>query len=207
MGGRKPAMDVTEGPLRLLRELGFDAGDPERALEALRARDPLLALMVEPQLGVTFAPTMAAASEKINVIPSRATISVDCRTPPGITEQAVRRRVDEVLGGTGYEIDFTDHTVGNESPVQTPLMDAVRGWVGREDPGARVVPVVLPAYTDSRTFRAAFPDCVAYGFFPMVNTTLYESWPLLHAPDERIDIRDLGAATRCYRDVAVELLG
>ena len=73
--------------------------------------------------------------------------------------------------------------------------------------GARVVPVVLPAYTDSRTFRAAFPDCVAYGFFPMVHTSLYEMWPLIHAPDERIDTRDLAAATRCYRELATELLG
>ena len=71
-------------------------------------------------------------------------------------------------------------------------MDAIRGWIEREDPGARVVPIVLPAFTDSRTFRDAFPECVAYGFFPMRHTTLYEMWPLIHAPDERIDVRDLG---------------
>ena len=86
-------------------------------------------------------------------------------------------------------------------------MDAIGAWVEREDPGARVVPVLLPAYTDSRTFRAAFPDCVAYGFFPMKHTTLYEMWPLIHAPDERIDARDLALATRCYRELATELLG
>lgn len=207
LANNRPQFDVTDGPLRLLRDLGFDTGDPQVALDALRERDPLLALMVEPQLGITLAPTMAAASEKINVIPARARISVDCRTPPGIGEDGVRRRVQEVLGDSGYGIEFTEHTIGNESAVQSPLMEAIRGWVEREDPGARVVPVLLPAYTDSRTFRAAFPQCVAYGFFPMVNTTLYESWPLLHAPDERIDVRDLGAATRCYREIALELLG
>ena len=26
-------------------------------------------------------------------------------------------------------------------------------------------------------------------------------WPLVHAPDERIDVRDLGAAARCYREI------
>ena len=57
--------------------------DPVAALAALRERDPILALVVEPVLGVTFAPTMAAASEKINVIPSRASVNVDCRTPAG----------------------------------------------------------------------------------------------------------------------------
>jgi acetylornithine deacetylase/succinyl-diaminopimelate desuccinylase-like protein len=206
MATRQPSFDVTAGPLGLLRDLGLE-GDPAEALAQLRARDPVLAMMVEPQLGVTLAPTMVSASEKINVIPSRARISVDCRTPPGIGEDVVRRRIAEVLGDSGYEIEFTEHTVGNGSPVTSPLMDAISGWVEREDPGARVVPVLLPAYTDSRTFRAAFPDCVAYGFFPMVHTSLYESWPLVHAPDERIDVRDLGAAARCYRDITLELLG
>ena len=61
-------------------------------------------------------------------------------------------------------------------------------------PGAEVVPVVLPAFTDSRWFRAAFPDCVAYGFFPQRHQSLYETWPLIHGADERIDVRDLGFA-------------
>ena len=69
------------------------------------------------------------------------------------------------------------------------------------------MPTMLPAFTDSRTFRDAFPDCVAYGFFPHRHMTLYETWPLIHAKDERIDVRDLGFATRFFRDIARELLG
>ena len=82
-----------------------------------------------------------------------------------------------------------------------------RGVMAREDPEARTVPVVLPAFTDSRTFRAAFPECVAYGFFPQKHMSLYESWPLVHNADERIHTNDLGLATRCYRHVARTLLG
>ncbi len=206
MSDGQPAHDITEGPRRLLEDLGFGA-DAESAFAALRERDPFLALVVEPALGVTFAPTMASASSKINVIPSRATVGVDCRTPPGIGEDVVRRRVADLLGTDGYDLEFTEQNVGNGSVIDSPLMDAIRGWIGREDPAARVVPIVLPAFTDSRTFRAAFPECVAYGFFPMFHTSLYEMWPLIHAPDERIDVRDLEFATRCYRDLVQELLG
>ena len=46
---------------------------------------------------------------------------------------------------------------------------------------------MLPAYTDSRAFRDAFPECVAYGFFPQREMTLAEMWPLVHGKDERID--------------------
>ena len=45
---------------------------------------------------------------------------------------------------------------------------------------------MLPAFTDSRTFRDAFPECVAYGFFPQREMNLYETWPLVHSRDERI---------------------
>ena len=57
--------------------------DPARALANMLAADPRLVTMFEP-MGVTFTPTRIRASEKINVIPSRAELKVDCRVPPGL---------------------------------------------------------------------------------------------------------------------------
>jgi acetylornithine deacetylase/succinyl-diaminopimelate desuccinylase-like protein len=206
---RRPGLDVTDAPRSMLAALELDGeGDPAAALERLRARDPALAGFVEPMVSVTMAPTIISASEKINVLPSTARLQVDCRVPPGHGEETALRRIREVLGDGGdYEIEFHEQVVGNGSPLDTPLMDAIRGWVERVDPGARVVPVMLPAFTDSRTFRDAFPDVVAYGFFPQRQKTLFEAWPLMHGKDERIDVRDLGFAASCYRDVCKELLG
>src|SRR3954449_10034382 len=208
MGDRQPSFDMTEGPRAMLEGLGIPVnGDPAGALEALRARDPFLAMLVEPMLGVTLAPTRIRASEKINVIPSMAEIGVDCRVPPGLGEEDALKRIHEVLGGEGYEVEFSEKVVGNASPVDTPLMDAIRRWIEREDPETKVVPTILPGFTDSRTFREAFPDLVAYGFFPHLHMTLYEAAPLIHSADERIDVRDLGVAARFFRDVSRELLG
>ena len=80
-------------------------------------------------------------------------------------------------------------------------------WIAANDPGASTVPVILPGFSDSRWFREAFPECTAYGFFPQRHQTLLEGAPLVHNADERIDVRDLGFATRCYADLARELLG
>ena len=205
---KRPALDVTDAPRALLAALDLDGdGDSAAGLERLRERDPRLAVFVEPMLAVTFAPTVISASEKINVLPAAARLQVDCRVPPGHGEETAIRRVREVLGDDGYEIEWHEQVVGNGSAVASPLMDAIRGWVEREDPGARVVPTMLPAFTDSRTFRAAFPDVVAYGFFPQRQKNLYEAWPLMHGKDERIDVRDVGFAASCYRDVTKELLG
>ena len=200
MGAAQPAFDVTEGPRALLEGLGVSG------LEELRERDAILAMLVEPMLGVTLAPTMAHASDKINVIPSRAELQVDCRVPPGHGRELTERRIREVLGDDGYAIEFMEEVVGNSSPVGSPLMDAITSWVGEHDPEARVVPTILPGFTDSRTFRDAFPDCVAYGFFPQRHMNLYETAPLIHSANERIDVRDLGFAATFFRDVARSVL-
>ena len=69
------------------------------------------------------------------------------------------------------------------------------------------MPLILPAFSDSTRFRGAFPDCVAYGFFPMRHQSLLDAYPLMHNADERIDVRDLGFAARFYYDVIGDLLG
>jgi acetylornithine deacetylase/succinyl-diaminopimelate desuccinylase-like protein len=203
------SFELTEAPAALLKGLGEDPADPARALERIGASQPALVTLVEPMLGVTLTPTMARASEKINVIPSRAELRVDCRVPPGLGEASARRRIAEVLGEDSehLRIDFTETVSGNSSPIASPLMDAIDRWVRANDPGASSVPVILPGFSDSRWFRDAFPDCVAYGFFPHRHMTLLEAAPLVHNADERIDLRDLGFAARCYTDVARDLLG
>jgi acetylornithine deacetylase/succinyl-diaminopimelate desuccinylase-like protein len=208
MSDRQPSFDLTEGPRAMLEGLGLNGnGDPAAALDALRARDPQLALLVEPMLGVTLAPTRIEASAKINVIPSRARLQVDCRVPPGLGEEQALARIHEVLGGEGYSVEFIERVIGNASPVESELMDAIRGWVEVNDPGARVVPTILPGFTDSRTFRDAFGELVAYGFMPHRHMTLYETAPLIHSANERIDVRDLDFAAQFFTDVTKELLG
>jgi acetylornithine deacetylase/succinyl-diaminopimelate desuccinylase-like protein len=210
LAARQPAYQLTDEPLAFLRGIGEDPEDPHGSLERLRAADPRLAIMFEPMLGVTFTPTRISASEKINVIPSRCELKVDCRVPPGLGEQEVREGVAEVLGdehGASWRIEFTEQVVGNRSPVASPLMDAISGWIAERDPGAQAVPVVLPGFTDSRHFRLAFPECVAYGFFPQRHQSLLQAAPLIHGADERIDVRDLAFATELFGDLAIRILG
>jgi acetylornithine deacetylase/succinyl-diaminopimelate desuccinylase-like protein len=211
LAAKQPEYELTAEPEAFLRALGEDPNDPARAVANLGEADERLVTMFEPMLGVTFTPTRIRASEKINVIPSSAELKVDCRVPPGLGEAEVRRGISEVLGeeareGEGWRIDFTERIEGNRSPIETPLMEAIAGWVSEHDAGADVVPVILPGFTDSRHFREAFPDCVAYGFFPHKHQTLFEAAPLIHAADERIDARDLAYATEFFRDLALRVL-
>jgi acetylornithine deacetylase/succinyl-diaminopimelate desuccinylase-like protein len=97
--------------------------------------------------------------------------------------------------------------IGNQSPVDSPLMDVIKGWVASVEPEARVVPTILPGFTDSRTFRDTFPDLIAYGFFPHREMTLYEAAPLIHSANERIPVADLGTAADFFVHAAREICG
>jgi acetylornithine deacetylase/succinyl-diaminopimelate desuccinylase-like protein len=200
---------VTDAPAALLRGIGEDPSDPAAAVRRMAEVDPALVPLFEPMLGVTLTPTMAHASDKINVIPSRASLKIDCRVPPGFGEDEARKRISEVLGEHADElqVEFTETVVGNGSALDSPLMSAIERWIRGNDPGAETVPVILPGFSDSRWFRDAFPDCVAYGFFPQRHMSVLEAGPLVHNADERIDVRDLGFAAGFYADLARELLG
>jgi acetylornithine deacetylase/succinyl-diaminopimelate desuccinylase-like protein len=201
-----PAYELSPEPEAFLRSLGIDPADPEAALRAVEEANPLVAILLEPMLGVTLTPTMIRASEKINVIPARAELQVDCRVPPELGEEHALKRIHEVLGEDGYGVRFDETVVGNRSPIDTPLMERIRGFVEREDPGAEATPVVLPGFSDSRWFREAFPDCVAYGFFPQKVMDLFEAAPLIHGADERVPVEDLGLAAAFYAELAQDLL-
>ena len=212
LGSRQPSYDLTTEARAFLETVGAmdrGAGDDDvaGALERIRATDPRLVPLVEPMLGVSLAPTRAFASEKINVIPAEARLAVDCRVPPGLGEAEALARIEEVVGTDGYRLEWTEQVIGNRSPIDSPMSEFIRGWIAVQDPGATVVPTVLPGFTDSRTFRYAFPECAAYGFFPHRVTTRFDNDPLIHGADERIDIRDLAFATTFFRALCEAMLG
>ena len=207
MRDRQPSVDLTEEPRQLLAALRQDTDDPLAALARVREIEPILGIILEPMLGVSLAPTRISASEKINVIPSRARLEVDCRVPPGLGEAETLTRIHEVLGEDGYRLEWIEQVVGNRSPFDSALVDHIRDWIAERDAGAECVPTVLPGFTDSRTFRDAFPECQAYGFFPHRHMTLPEMAPLVHGADERIDVRDLAYAADFYGHLVRAVLG
>jgi len=203
---RRPAFDPTPELEGLLRALGLDPSDPAAALAQVEATDPRLAVLLEPMLGISMSPTIVIGGEKINVIPSRAELQVDCRVPPELGRGRVTSALAELIGEDGYELEFVEDVAGNRSPMDTPLMESIRGFVEREDPGAAVAPIVFPGFSDSHWWRAAFPGCVAYGFFPQRTIDAVEQVSLMHAADEHIHVDDLGFAASFYSDLVVETL-
>jgi len=147
--------------------------------------------------GSTFAPTVARASRKRNVIPAAAELEFDCRVLPGTEREELFGEFRSALGDLDVELELAEEPLGGtRSPIDTPLRDALAEWVEALEPGALLVPEISTGFTDSHFLREAY-GTIAYGFFPL-RYTAPELLDTVHAPDERIDVRDLELAVRAF---------
>jgi acetylornithine deacetylase/succinyl-diaminopimelate desuccinylase-like protein len=114
-----------------------------------------------------------------------------------------------VLGETAddLELEFAGSVVGNRSDMDTPLSELTAGWLEERDPGATLVPMVMPGFSDSHWFRAAFPDATVYGFCPLRDMSMLEAAPLVHGADERTRVADVELAADYFHHVVREVLG
>jgi acetylornithine deacetylase/succinyl-diaminopimelate desuccinylase-like protein len=178
----------------------------EEALALARDLDPFAAETLEPLLSLTLSPTMISASERRNVIPSTCDVVVDCRLLPGQTQAEVEPVLREVLGEGDYDFEWMEGQGGTRSPLQTPLWDAVAGFVAEADPEAALVPICVAGFTDSHWLRESF-GTVAYGFFPMRAMDTQLASRLIHSADERAHVDDLELGVQCFRHVARAVCG
>jgi acetylornithine deacetylase/succinyl-diaminopimelate desuccinylase-like protein len=210
----QPALEPTPAGVAFLsgvldREVGESPDELDAALGELRSRSELLAAyLAEPMLRITLVPTKASGSSRDNVIPSVAEAVIDTRVPPGLDEAAVRDRIAPVLGELPdqIEVEFTDTTVGNESPLDTEFATAIGEWLGEVEPEATLVPIVMPGFSDSHWFRKAFDSSVVYGFHPQRDLDLFTAAPLVHGADERAAVGDVELAADFYAWLARRFL-
>ena len=212
----QPPLEPTRAGIEFLRATvgreidTTNPGDLVSALAELRAIAPeAAAYMAEPMLRVTLVPTQIEASAADNVIPASAEVVVDCRVPPGLGAEHVLERVAQIIGphDPNVELEFDDQTVGNESPYETELADAIREWLGEVDPEATLVPTVMPGFSDSHWFRKAFGATVVYGFHPQRELDMHRAAPLVHGADEGAAVADVELAADFYAWLAQRILG
>jgi len=178
----------------------------EEVLDRARVVHPLAAELVEPLLSFTLAPTMIEASKQINVIPAECLVTVDCRLPPGMTPADVDPLIRAAIGPGDYDLEWLQSDGGTSSPMETPLWSALETWVGGQDRGARLAPVVCAGFTDSHWMREAF-GTIAYGFFPQKAMDPVLAARLVHSADERIPVDDLELGVHALRAAALSLEG
>lgn len=102
---------------------------------------------------------------KVNVIPSVAEATLDCRVLPGTTRAQWIAEIGRRLGDPGLEIEVINESDDPiVSPQDTPLYRNLEAAIHRGHPDAVITPILVPYGTDSNAFRPR--GVTSYGIFP-----------------------------------------
>jgi acetylornithine deacetylase/succinyl-diaminopimelate desuccinylase-like protein len=205
LGAYEPPRHMIPEAHGLLEAVLGEAPTLEDALARAGELSPLLPPLVEPLLSLTLSPTMIDASHQRNVIPALCEITVDCRLLPEQTPADAEPLIRAALGNGSYELEWIEATGGTRSDLDTPLWDALAGFVSGIERGAHIAPIASAGFTDSHYLREAY-GATAYGFFPMKAMDTELATKLVHSANERIAVDDLELGVDMLRSTAKTLL-
>ena len=169
-------------------QIELDLDDPERAVEKIGP----IAMIIGATLRNTANPTRLAAGYKDNVIPGRASATIDCRTLPGQSEAFEQQLRD--LVGPDIELEYIHRQAALETTFDGALVDAMTAALKAEDPGALPVPYMLSGGTDAKQFDKLGIRC--FGFSPVRLPADLNFGALFHGIDERIPLEGLQFGVR-----------
>jgi acetylornithine deacetylase/succinyl-diaminopimelate desuccinylase-like protein len=183
------------------------------ALGRLKGRQPLMARLLHGLSRMTISPNMVRGGVKVNVIPERAHVDLDIRTLPGQDEDYVVAHLRQALGPLadhaviedppGPESGFMSY--GGSSPTRSDFVDAMERAIGMENPGATLVPLIMPGASDSRFMRAQGAQAYGFSLFDP-ETPANRLANLAHGTNERVSVKTLELTRRVHFHLAKDFL-
>jgi acetylornithine deacetylase/succinyl-diaminopimelate desuccinylase-like protein len=185
---------VTPTVRRFLQEVGdalgieIDPDDPEIAVAKLGP----IANLIGATIRNTANPTRLEAGYKDNVIPGKASATIDCRTLPGQEDNFLA----ELRGliGPDIEIEHKHRQPPVETAFEGSLVGAMAAALRAEDPAARTIPYMMSGGTDAKAFATLGIHC--FGFAPLRLPPDLNFASLFHGIDERVPVEGLEFGVR-----------
>jgi acetylornithine deacetylase/succinyl-diaminopimelate desuccinylase-like protein len=168
--------------------IDFDPEDPEPAIGKLGP----IANLIGATVRNTANPTRLEAGYKDNVIPGKASATVDCRTLPGQAEIFLAQLRDVI--GPDIEIEHLQRQAALATDFDGALVEAMSAALRAEDPSARAVPYMLSGGTDAKAFTTLGIRC--FGFTPLRLPADLNFSALFHGVDERVPVEGLRFGVR-----------
>lgn len=188
-----PAEHEAGAVAEMISRLGGDRAREE--IRSYRATQPLLR--------DTISLTMLQAGYKINILPERAEMSLDCRLLPDTDEREFIARLEAIVDDPTISFEVGWPTVG---PATAPF-DAASPFAAIEAacrahvPASIVTPSLFVAGTDGRFFRER--GVPSYGLVPCIFTA--EDLKGYHGIDERLSLENLTLGTKIILDLTARL--
>ncbi|MGH2489700.1 MAG: M20/M25/M40 family metallo-hydrolase, partial [Candidatus Limnocylindria bacterium] len=164
--------------------------DPPGARAALErlVPDPTLRRSLGAMLTDTVTPTVLRVGTKVNVIAGSGMAEVDVRTLPSTDQVAFGRRLAE-LAGPDVTVEAVMSLPAVEAPPDAPIVGLMQDALGRADPGAAALPMMITPGTDAKAL--ALLGIPTYGFVPLRLDADTPFLDLFHGNDERVPVSAL----------------
>ncbi len=203
-----------DAPAVLLRALGriLDRKEADRlpeVVEAMVARvgaplafHPFTESIQRNSIALTGLRAGVGDPPKINVIPSVAEATLDCRLLPGVDPEEFLSSLRGLVADLPIAIELANELADPTPPSRwnTPLFAAIERTVALHYPEAVVSPLLSSGFTDSRYLRQK--GAVAYGFMPMILDS-ETAWSA-HSDSERIPVGEFQRGIRVLFDLLQE---
>jgi acetylornithine deacetylase/succinyl-diaminopimelate desuccinylase-like protein len=150
-------------------------------------------------LGNTCSITRLEGSSKINVVPPKASMELDCRLLPDQDPDEFLRELKIIVNDPEIEIEKLMGFSPAISSTATPLFRSITHTLTLYDENVRIIPAVSTGFTDSHFFRDI--GIVSYGFAPFLYPENENTG--VHGNNERIAVENLVGGTRVLTDFLI----
>ncbi|MGD9896956.1 MAG: M20/M25/M40 family metallo-hydrolase [Candidatus Methylacidiphilaceae bacterium] len=203
-----------DAPAVLLRALNRilerkEADRPPAVVEEMVARvgaplapHPFTESIQRNSVALTSLAAGVGSPPKINVIPSVAEATLDCRLLPGVDPTQFLSSIRALVADQPVSVELANEIADPAPPSRwdTPLFAAIERTVAAHYPDAVVSPLLSSGFTDSRYLRQK--GAVAYGFMPMILDP-ETAWSA-HSDSERIPVAEFQRGIRVLFDLLQE---
>jgi carboxypeptidase PM20D1 len=161
----------------------------------------------DAMIRTTQALTVAAGSQKENVLPESARAIVNIRILPGETIDSVVARVKQVVADPAIDIKPHPARIPNnpltEAPVDAGGFKLIKATIRQLVDGVVVAPFLVTASTDSKHFRN-LTDAI-YRFTPVVFTA--KDLEGIHGVDEKISFDNYNLCINFFKQLILNATG
>ena len=136
---------------------------------------------------------------KANVIPSLAEATLDCRLLPGQNAEEFVSEIKARINDSHVTVEEISSKPDDPqaSTTDTNLYRAIEAAIKKENPGATVLPTIVPYGTDGQKFRVR--GVPAYGLIPMIIDL--PTLATMHSDSEHIPLDQFRHGVHIYFDI------
>lgn len=158
--------------------------EDDEVIRGMTEMNPFLRAMTRDTISLT---TMKAGY-KVNVIPSEAEATLDCRLLPGRTSEAFLKDLEAQIADPEVSIETIYACDPVPTPLESELYDVIEAVLRDRGAGERLLPQVCPGFTDCRQYRQR--GVQSYGFIPFLLT--FDDLTGIHGHNERVSTANVG---------------